>query len=216
MPNKIVDKTNRRYGRLTVLKQDKTKTDAIYWVCKCDCGNYKSIKSSELHPGRIKSCGCLREEVLKRQQEQTHGEAKTRLYSIWRGMKKRCYQPTSAGYKNYGGRGITVYEDWLCSYENFRDWAYENGYEDGLSLDRINVNENYTPSNCKFSTYYQQVNNKRTNRKITYKNIQLTVSQWCTLTEVPKTTFYRKIKELGEDAAVEWAINHKKQERRAI
>jgi hypothetical protein len=144
--------------------------------------------------------------MLREHNAITHGETKTRLYSIWRAMKKRCYQPTSAGYKNYGGRGIAVCDEWVCSYESFRDWALKSGYKEELTLDRLNNDGNYEPSNCRFSTYLQQANNKRTNRVIVYKNVQLTLAQWCTLTNVPKTTFQRKLKELGEENAIEWAL----------
>lgn len=207
MPKRIVDKTGKRYGRLVVLKRDENKTSGTYWICQCDCGNIKSINTSELGGNRTKSCGCLKREILKKQQETTHGETNTRLYSIWRAMKKRCYQPTSAGYKNYGGRGIVVCDDWVCSYENFRDWALKNGYKENLTLDRLNNDGNYEPSNCRFSTYIQQANNKRTNRVLTYKNVQLTEAQWCVLTNVPKTTFRRKINKFGEVGAIEWALS---------
>jgi hypothetical protein len=208
MPKSIVDKTNRRYGRLLVVERDFSKTNGTYWICRCDCGKTKSVNTMQLNNSGTKSCGCLADEILKGNQKKTHGETETRLYSIWRGMKKRCYQKSSAGYRNYGGRGISVCEDWICSYENFRDWAILNGYKDDLTLDRIDSNGNYEPSNCRFSTYFQQANNKRTNRIITYKNVQLTLAQWCVITNIPKTTLCRKISKIGEECAIEWALSN--------
>ena len=162
------DLTFNRYGRLVVegvhdVKEYTGKnghiTRVVKWLCKCDCGNEVVVDGGELKRGQAKSCGCLRKEKtasLKR----THGESKTRLYSIWLGVKNRCANPNATSYKWYGAKGVSVCDEWL-SYEPFRDWALNNGYSENLSLDRIDPYGNYEPSNCRWATMKEQRNNQR-------------------------------------------------------
>ena len=165
---KGIDLTGRKFGKLTVLKRDEEKQTARYWLCECECGKQISTITASLTNGRTKSCGCLRRKPHK------HGEYKTRLYRIWGSMKGRCNDPKNDG---YGGRGITVCEEWK-EYIPFRDWALSNGYQDNLSIDRIDVNGNYKPDNCRWVDDYIQANNTRKNVNITWNGETHSLSEW--------------------------------------
>jgi len=178
-----IDLTGNRYGRLTVIEYVYTKNRKPHWRCRCDCGNETIVSGSNLRYGVTKSCGCLEEENRKRHVEESrkHGESYTRLHKAWTHMKYRCHNPKAKGYEIYGGRGITVCEEWdgEHGYENFSQWAKNNGYEDGLTLDRIDVNGNYEPNNCRWSTAETQANNRRTNVILTANGVSKTRAEWC-------------------------------------
>ena len=116
-----------------------------------------------------------------------HGETNSRLYSIWRGIKKRCLLPKAQGYKNYGGRGIEVCEEWKNNYMAFREWALNNGYKNGLTIDRINNNGNYEPSNCRFADYKHQANNRRSNRVLSVNGETKTIQEWADIMGVERS-----------------------------
>ena len=155
---KTIDITGNKYNMLTVIKfnHSNKKSRKSYWLCKCECGNEKVICGNSLKTGNVKSCGCL----LKRGNTK-HGLKHTRLYDILCGMKRRCYNPNQPCYKNYGARGIKVCDEWLNDPKAFYDWSITHGYKDDLTIDRINVNGNYEPSNCKWVSIKEQGRNKR-------------------------------------------------------
>lgn len=166
----------KRFGRLIVEKLAFIKNKNTYWVCKCDCGNYKTVYRGGLTSGDIISCGCYREEY-KHEFGKKHNMSKTKLYQRWSAMIQRCNNPKNDRYINYGGRGIKVCEEWMDS-SNFIKWALDNGYRDDLSLERKNVNGNYEPNNCEFIPLKQQYENKTNSNLITFNGKTQTLSSW--------------------------------------
>lgn len=165
----LLDLTGRRFGRLEVIGFDhrihKPYGTWIYWKCKCDCGNTKVVRKDHLISGATKSCGCFEKENLNKLAfKSTHEQSHTKLYYVWNSMKQRCNNPKVKGYKYWGGRGISVCDEWKDSFYSFYLWATNNGYNHGLTIDRIDVDGNYEPSNCRWVTMKVQANNKR-NRK---------------------------------------------------
>lgn len=179
---KFEDLTGQKFGRLTVIKRaENSKCGRTRWLCKCECGNYKDVQSIHLKNKKILSCGCLAiENTIKR--NSSHNLSKIRMYKIYHGMKQRCYNSKNPEYHNYGGRGIIICNEWLDKEDgfiNFYNWAIQNGYSKDLSIDRIDVNGNYEPSNCRWADEKIQSNNKRCSHYITYKNETHTMKEWC-------------------------------------
>ena len=159
-----LDLLGQRFGKLTAIAKVEGKTST--WVFKCDCGNEVVLKTSRILGGQ-KSCGCLRKEVAKEwvNGHTTHGESKTKLYRKYRSILDRCYHNSGKKYERYGGRGITVCDEWK-EYSAFREWALANGYDETLpkgecTIDRIDVNGNYEPNNCRWVDSKVQAMNKR-------------------------------------------------------
>lgn len=162
MPKKN-DLTGKHFGRLVVVQESGKKNGNYVWECLCDCGNVVHVVGSKLTNGHTKSCGCIRKDG-RRKPAYSHGLCKTRLYRIWSNCKTRCLNPKSDNYKFYGGKGITICEEWLHSFQAFYDWAIENGYGDGLTIDRKDSDLGYTPQNCQWITQSEnatRANNKR-------------------------------------------------------
>jgi site-specific DNA-methyltransferase (adenine-specific) len=166
---KLIDLVGHRFTRLLVLRRGENNDQGhARWFCRCDCGKEVQVRGTELIHGKVKSCGCLlSENACLNGQElwTTHGliAKNKRLYTIWKGIKQRCYNQNSPSYKRYGGKGIVVCDEWLI-YPPFYSWAIHSGYSDELTLDRIDNNGNYEPKNCRWATWMQQENNRSNNK----------------------------------------------------
>ena len=159
------DLTGKKFGRLSIIEKAFKKDYTQYYKCKCDCGTIKIINGSSIKKGDIVSCGCLRKERFLKFIT-THGKTNTRLHTIWNGMKQRCQNKKCKYYKNYGNKGITICDDWSNTFMSFYNWAYENGYADNLTIDRINNRGNYDPYNCRWITIQEQQHNTSLNNVI--------------------------------------------------
>lgn len=175
MPNKI-NLLGLTFGRLTVIKQAPHKGVRISWYCKCSCGKIKSVCSGSLKSGKTLSCGCLLLEIVKKV-NMTHGMCYTPESRAWHHMKGRCYDKNDKNYNYYGGRGIKVCNKWLNSFENFFE---DMGFRPTIkhSLDRINVNGDYKPSNCRWATTKEQSRNMRSNRWIEFRGVRMLKTDW--------------------------------------
>lgn len=187
------DLTGERFGRWTVISFDR-KVNSVnganyYWNCKCDCGTERSVSVSSLRGGSSTSCGCLNKEIISRPKK--HGMSNCRLYWIWHSMMERCSRKTNSEYKNYGARGISVCEEWKDS-SNFIEWALRNGYEDNLTIDRIDTNGNYCPENCRWADWKTQANNTRRNRFVEIDGVSKTVAQWAEIYGISYRHVYRR------------------------
>ena len=186
MKKVIHDLTGQRFGRLVVIGVDDRNTRKTYYYCQCDCGTVKSIRSDGLLSGAVQSCGCLHKEVATEnvQQNHKHKMSRTRPYEIWQGMKRRCYNPNDARYDRYGGRGITICDEWREDFSAFYSWALANGYADNLTIDRIDNNKGYSPDNCRWADAETQCRNRSSNIKITIGNATKTLTEWCEIFEI--------------------------------
>lgn len=183
---KYINRVGQRFGKLVVLEKVDTpqkKDKHAYWLCLCDCGNFAVVASHHLTCGHTFSCGCL-----------SNGKSYTRVYRLWSGMKKRCYTRTETAYKYYGGRGIKVCEEWKDDFQAFHDWSMANGYSDELTIDRIDVNGDYEPSNCRWSTRKEQANNTRRNHIVSFRGQSKSIAEWSETTGIKQNTILYRLR----------------------
>lgn len=182
-----------RFGRLTVIGVNHKGTDRKYYYdCLCDCGNRCIVRSNSLTTGNTKSCGCM----VKESKNVKHGMKHTRLYGIWCGMRDRCNNEKNPAYKRYGGKGITVCKEWN-EFISFYKWSMSNGYNESLSIDRINVNGNYEPSNCRWATPKEQSDNKSCNIIIELNGKKQDLQQWCDELGFNRSTINTRVRMCG-------------------
>lgn len=195
------DLKGQKFGHLTVIEQaGRNKHRSILWRCICDCGNEKIYPSRKLISGRATNCGCKTTEI-KSMKASKHGitaGVKPRTFTIWNGMKARCLNPKSISYKNYGGRGITICDEWM-KFENFHKWAISSGYKDGYEIDRIDNDGNYCPENCHWVTVSENRKKTRNTHYITVDGTTKCVSEWCKLLHVSKSAAYKILKNGDND-----------------
>lgn len=192
---RLIDLTGQHFGRLTVIKRVESsgKHKRGMWLCKCECGKEIIVASDKLRSGHTKSCGCFSHECIA-SRSKTHGMSHTRIFKLWTAMRERCSCQSLISYPNYGGRGIKVCDEWQNSFVAFLDWSIANGYSDELSIDRIDVNGNYCPENCRWVTVKVQANNKRNSRMLTLDGETHTLAEWSELTGVKQATISIRLK----------------------
>lgn len=184
MMGKIDIASGDRFGRWTVIKETAPIEFSAgkffrYFLCRCDCGKESIVRAYNLKNGRSKSCGCYMRDFNKENRKKFPGDAsKTRIYTIWNGIKCRCYTKSSTSYKTYGAKGITICDEWKDDFMAFYNWALSNGYSDDLTIDRIDSKGNYEPSNCRWATYKEQANNISTNSRFAYNGEEHTIHEW--------------------------------------
>ena len=203
MGRPIRDLTGQKFGYLTVLRRDgSTNHGNALWLCKCVCGKETIVASSNLIRNFITSCGCKRSETISNKNKK-HGKSRSRIYLLWSRIKVRCTKPNCSHYKNYGGRGITYDSSWEY-FENFYKWALDNGYKDNLTIERIDVNGNYCPENCKWITLKEQAQNRRNTYRINYKGKEYCASELARMFNIKVDTLKKRI---NSGMSVEDAIN---------
>lgn len=204
---KKLDLTDMRFGRLVAIKEVESYVSPkgyklSRWLCKCDCGNIITVNTQALRSGNTMSCKCLHKELLSKRRSKGH-ESRSRLYSIWNGMKHRCFSENARCYARYGGRGINICDEWIGEngFQNFKYWAINNGYSDELTLERVDNDGNYCPDNCTWATHEQQANNMSTNNRITVHGETHTIAEWSKITGLNRKTIWRRryIYHLPED-----------------
>ena len=185
--SKLIDLTGERFYDLVVVKRlDNTSRGVSVWECLCDCGNITKVRGNNLRSGAVKSCGCRRSRIKP---TMTHNMSKTSLYSRWALIKRRCDSPNYPSYKDYGGRGIKVCKEWHDSFENFADWALNNGYSENLTIE--------SPENCTWITKSEQARNRRSSYSIKYKGKTQNLTDWCKELNLPFKTIHSRIYRQG-------------------
>ena len=196
----FIDISGQRFGKLLVVDLDRRrieerkksgKKQILYWNCICDCGNKKSIDSYTIRTGQSQSCGCYGIEQ-RRKSTTIHGLSKGRLKRIYYNMRSRCLNPNTPKFHNYGGRGITICDEWMSGLQVFVEWALNNGYDEKLTLDRIDPDGNYEPSNCRWVDIKTQNYNKRDNRLFEINGDAKTAEEWCNDYGINRNTFWER------------------------
>lgn len=177
---RALDLTSKRFGRLLVLEKCGHIGKYIAWKCKCDCGNETVVSVNNLQNGSTNSCGCFARE-LSSARRKTHGLTNTALHKTWRNIKTRCYNPNCQKYKNYGGKGILMCDEWLNDFNSFYEWSIKNGWKDGLTIDRIDVDGNYEPSNCRWVDWETQQRNKSNNIYVEFDGKKVCLKEYAEL-----------------------------------
>lgn len=186
---------NQKYGRLTINSIFQHKSKHLNAVCVCECGVTKTVNLYKVLSGHTKSCGCLSDELRKSGgPNKRHGHSSHRLHRIWSHMKARCHYLNDPKYYVYGARGIILCDSWRQDFAIFLEWALNNGYKDGLTIERIDVNGNYEPSNCTWISMPDQGKNKQNSTYITFNGEKDVIGNWATRTGIPRATLLARVK----------------------
>lgn len=188
---KLIDLTGMKFGNLTVIERAENSKDGhVRWKCVCNCGKVKEkpVSAQDLKNGKVVSCGCIHHQRIT-----IHYGSKERLYQTWKSMLKRCEKTNCQSYCNYGERGIKVCHEWH-DYLKFKEWAVQSGYKDNLTIDRIDNNGNYEPTNCRWATLKEQANNRRNNVFIQIGDETHTIAEWSEISGVNKNTIRYRYK----------------------
>lgn len=192
MPPRIEIKANDRFGRLVVIRELLPMGNGRLFECLCDCGKSTPVSLKSLRNAGTKSCGCLQREHAKRV-NRSHGLYKSRLHSIWMNMKQRCYNINAPHYPNYGGKGVSICDQWRNDFKAFYDWAVSSGYEDHLTIDRKDFKGDYEPSNCRWITLQEQNLNTSRSRNVTYSGKTMTLKEWSDVTGIKYKTLAQRL-----------------------
>lgn len=193
-----LDLTNKRFGRLLVIERSQNRImgngdSRRAWLCKCECGNEIVATTQDLRKGDVRSCGCLKRDLdIKR--VTTHGDHSSHLHNVWCAMRRRCRNRNNKDFSHYGGRGIQVCAEWDSNFLCFKEWALSNGYAEGLTIDRIDVDGNYKPENCRWISMKEQSNNRSNSRYITHNGETHTIQEWSEILDIPYTTLYMRFR----------------------
>jgi hypothetical protein len=179
----------KKYNRLTVIEKSKN----YKYLCKCDCGNIKYYKGYDITHEIVKSCGCYHKEIVSKQSTK-HGLSKHPLYKTWHNMRSRCNNPNATKYELYGGKGIKVCNEWNSKFVCFYEWSINNGWEKGLTIERLDSNKNYEPNNCIWANYKTQNNNTTQNHSITFDGKTMNLNQWAEYLNISKKMLSERIR----------------------
>ena len=189
-----VDISGLRFGRWTVVeKAGKTKDNHQMWLCRCDCGVTRDVTGKDLRVGKSRSCGCISKEIFQ-DVVSTHNLHSHPLYVVWSDIKSRCYNKNNPSFRNYGARGIEMDRSWINDPQVFIEWCLGNGYKDGLEIDRIDNDGDYSPDNCRFVDHKTNSRNKRTNHYVTWNGTTKTVVEWSIETGINEATIRNRLK----------------------
>lgn len=189
---KRIDFTNQKINMLTVIKKVESKNRRVFWLCKCDCGKEIEVMSQYLIYKTKYSCGCSRKPIIKRKRK--YEEKNQRLYIIWHSMKQRCYDKNSKSYKYYGAKGIKICDEWKNNFAKFQEWALKNGYQDNLTIDRIDNNKNYEPNNCRWLTRKENNLNRKGIIRVLYNNKLICLKDYCKIKNISYSSGLKKYK----------------------
>ena len=194
MPNRITIKPGDKYGRLTLIKEVEKRNNTRWFLCKCDCGTIREFRLASMRRkyNPSTSCGCYKNEIFIARNI-SHNLSRSLIYNVWQAMIQRCCNANNKRFKDYGGRGISVCQEWIA-FPSFCKWAFEGGYKKGLTIDRINNDGNYELSNCKWSTDAEQSRNNRHTKLITFNGITLCKNDWASKIGINSMTLSKRLK----------------------
>lgn len=209
--SKRIDLTGQQFDRLKVIEYaGSNKAGKAQWKCQCQCKKIIVALGVDLIRGHTTSCGCKRHGEHNKKAKK-HGGRYTRLYRIWHGMKNRTNNKNADCYKDYGGRGIEVCKEWENSFADFRNWALDNGYEEGLTIDRIDNDGNYEPKNCRWVTQKENDRNKRNNKTVEYNGEKRTIAEWAERYCISYSTLKTRLRKgMTIEKALETPVKKKK------